>query len=89
MEQLSKIVSEMDEDGSGEIEFEEFLALLKGPSKAYSNAGDTHRNVHNTLKQIMNGTHKITNGDEETPLSITLQNLQRTIILSNISWIKK
>ena len=31
-EQVQKLVTAVDEDGSGEIEFEEFLSIIKGTS---------------------------------------------------------
>lgn len=83
--ELEEIIESIDKDGSGQVEFSEFMMILKGHKKAYSRPEPNQKFIQTEFKDIMRGTHKEINTGEDISLNFVLRNYKRKIILSTPS----
>lgn len=80
--ELELMIEAIDYDGSGQVEFSEFLKILKGHKKAYSRPELNQKFIQTEFKEIMRGTHKNIKMDQDMSLNMILRNYKRKIILS-------
>lgn len=80
--ELEKIIESIDNDQSGQVEFAEFLTILKGHKKAYSPPEPNQQFIQTEFRDIMRGTHKEINPDQDASLNFVLRNYKRKIFLS-------
>jgi hypothetical protein len=76
------MIESIDNDGSGQVEFSEFMTILKGHKKAYSRPEMSQKFIQTEFKDIMRGKHKQIKSDQNIPLNFILRNYKRQIILS-------
>jgi hypothetical protein len=58
------------------------MTILKGHKKAYSRPEINQQFIQTEFKDIMRGTHKEINSNQDIPLNFILRNYKRQIILS-------
>ena len=76
------MIESIDDDGSGQVEFPEFMTILKGHKKAYKRPEANQKFVQTEFREIIRGTHKKIKTDQDTSLNLILRNYKRKIILS-------
>lgn len=80
-QQVQKIVETVDEDGSEQIEFEEFLGIIKGGKKNKAGGKDDGSGaIYHFFKDLTNGKMKI-DGNENIPFSLFISSQRRRKIL--------
>ena len=62
-EEVESIVKEVDEDGTGKIEFEEFLEIIKNGNSNAKGASEKTVKIYNFFKQLTTGKYN-TDGKE-------------------------
>ena len=83
---VDKIVQEVDDDGTGMIEFGEFLSIIKGGSKNKSDDSDKKDNsaaIKHFFKDLTAGKMTI-GGNKNIPFSLYISGMRRRHILAAI-----
>jgi hypothetical protein len=72
---------EVDDDGSGMLEFPEFLSIIKGGSNSNDDAGDNGSGaIYQFFKDLTSGSMKI-DGNSNIPFSLFITSMRRRKIL--------
>lgn len=74
-EDVQAMIDAVDEDGSGLIEFEEFLDIIQN-----TDTGETSAKINKFFKDMSNGEL----GDERLSFSVNVQDIRRKLMMSAI-----
>ena len=82
--QVDKIVMEVDDDGSGMLEFPEFLGIIKGGSNSNDDASDDGSGaIYQFFKDLTCGNMQI-DGNSNIPFSLFITAMRRKKILASM-----
>ncbi|CAD8086355.1 unnamed protein product [Paramecium sonneborni] len=82
-EEVEKIMNEVDEDGTNEIEFKEFLTIMRGVQKGNNDQGEKNP-IYDFFKKMSNG--QLEKGmDKHIPFKLNVSLFRRKQILNAIT----